>query len=519
MRSSSDGNAADLRVRLTWLTLFRAGASALLLIMLGVRFLTRPSPEPLSVTDLASFGLIGTVFALTLVTALLLRRGTANVAVAWAQVAFDLVLASSVTWLTGRLESPLSFVYSLAIIGAAMLLGQRAALVAALLSFLGMVLIGRGSTSQVLFAATTQFAAQLLIALLAGYLAKQLSRAGGRLDEREKDLRELEDLQNRIVAVMPSGLVTCDGQLRVTFVNPAGAAILGLGADEARGLDLEQLMPGVTRARGMRRFELAVNTERGERTLGLSLADLEAGSKALLVVFQDLTELRRLERDLERIDHLAELGRFSAQLAHEIRNPLASVRGAAQMLAGDTQGTPQEKLATLIMREADRLAALVDGYLKLARPPPPVLAPTRLDELVTETLEMVRADPAMARVTIEERLAPVVAWCDASQLKQVLINLLRNAVRATGTDGRVRVSVHDSPGGPAVEVWDSAGAISAADQHHLFEPFFSRAGGTGLGLSTVQSIVHAHGGAVRVASSPTSGTTFSVTLALRHAAN
>lgn len=177
-------------------------------------------------------------------------------------------------------------------------------------------------------------------------------------------------------------------------------------------------MPGVTRARGMRRFELAVNTERGERTLGLSLADLEAGSKALLVVFQDLTELRRLERDLERIDHLAELGRFSAQ-AHEIRNPLASVRGAAQMLAGDTQGTPQEKLATLIMREAD-CGCVVDGYLKLARPRHRCLRPlgsTKGDE----TLEMVRADPAMARVTIEERLAPVVAWCDASQLKQVLI--------------------------------------------------------------------------------------------------
>jgi two-component system sensor histidine kinase PilS (NtrC family) len=513
--SSSPVGPYDLRVRLTWLTLFRAVATALLLVVLAVQALSRTPAVP-STGELASYGLIATVFLLTLVSALLLRRGRVGPSLAWAQVLFDLGLASGVTFLTGGLESPLSFVFSIAIIGAAVLLGQRGAVVAAVLGFLAMVLIGRGPTGQVLVAATSQFVAQLLIAVLAGYLAQQLSRAGGKLDEREQDLRLLEDLQNRIVAAMPSGLVTCDGALKVTFVNPAGAAILGLDGETARGLPLEQLMPGVTRARGVRRFELAVKTPRGDRTLGLSLAELEAGSKALLVVFQDLTELRRLEHDLERIDHLAELGRFSAQLAHEIRNPLASVRGAAQMLAGDMVGTPQEKLSRLIMREADRLAGLVDGYLKLARPPPPVLAATRLDLLISETIEMLRADPATAHVTIEEQVMPVEALCDGAQLKQALINLLRNAVRATGAAGQVRVSVAPGPTGPVIEVWDSAGSITPADQQHLFEPFFSRAGSTGLGLSTVQSIVHAHGGTVRVASNPATGTTFSVTLAHGH---
>lgn len=502
-------------MRLTWLTLFRALATALLLVVFGVGALSRPPATP-TTDEIASYALIATAFVLTLISAVLLRRGTAGRGLAWAQVLFDLVLASAVTHLTGGLESPLSFVYSLAIIGAAVLLGQRGALVSAGLGLVAMLVVGQGSNSRALFSAATQFTAQVLIAVLAGYLAEQLSRTGGRLDEREQDFRQLEDLQNRIVAAMPSGLVTCDDAMRVTFVNPAGAAILGIDA-EAKGLYLDQVMPGVTRARGVRRFELSVRTPRGERMLGLSLTDLEVGSKALLVVFQDLTELRRLEHDLERIDHLAELGRFSAQLAHEIRNPLASVRGAAQILGEDTAGTPQEKLARLIMREADRLASLVDGYLKLARPPPPVFAKTRLDLLVTETLEMLRADPEMARVTIEEDALPLEAACDAAQVKQVLINLLRNAVRATGTHGRVRVSVRADGDRPLIEVWDSAGSISPDDQLHLFEPFFSKAGGTGLGLSTVQSIVHAHGGTVRVASTPTSGTTFSVTLAANDA--
>jgi two-component system sensor histidine kinase PilS (NtrC family) len=236
----------------------------------------------------------------------------------------------------------------------------------------------------------------------------------------------------------------------------------------------------------------------------------------LLIVFQDLTELRRIEKELDSIDHLATLGRLSAQLAHEIRNPLSAMRGSAQMLVGDTAGAPGERLAKLIVREADRLGGLVEGYLKLARPPPPQLQPTRLDAVVRETLELLRADPAFAGVQVDEHLEPLEAVCDAGQLKQVLINLLRNAAQAiSGVKGRGRIRIRVTSGadGPVLEVWDSAGALAPEDRQRIFEPFFTRArGGTGLGLSTVHSIVHAHGGTVSVDSSPATGTTFSVKL-------
>lgn len=493
-----------------------------MLVVLAARLLAQDRPpESPSAADVASFVIIGGVYLATLATALSLRGGRLRTRLVWSQVVLDIALASSVVVLTGGLESPFNFIYSIAIIGGAVLLGRRGALVSAglsLVAFAASVAAAPAtsaqhySTSRLLIEGSTQVVAQLLVAVLAGQLAEQLLRKSGQLTDRERDLRELTALQNRIVAAMPSGLLTCDSARQVTFINPAGAAILGLAGAVARGVSLDQLMPGVLAVRGARRAELQVPTPLGERTLGLSVVELEAGQGSFLVVFQDLTQVRRLESELERIDHLAQLGSMSAQLAHEVRNPLAAMRGSAQLMAEDAAGTSQERLARLILRECDRLGALVEGYLTLARPPPPTLAPVRLDELVAETVEMLRADPAQSRLTIEMALAPVNASIDPGQFKQVLINLLRNAAAATGGTGAVRVSVRED-GGPVVEVWDDAGALAEEDRERIFEPFFSRqSGGTGLGLSTVKSIVHAHGGTIGVTSRPDAGTTFSIRL-------
>ena len=134
--------------------------------------------------------------------------------------------------------------------------------------------------------------------------------------------------------------------------------------------------------------------------------------------------------------------------------------------------------------------------------------------MVHETIDLLRSDPSFASMRVEESLEPIEAICDASQLKQVLINLLRNAsVAVTASRGRIKLRVAREGGMALVEVWDSAGAIAPEDRQRIFEPFFSRAqGGSGLGLSTVHSIVQAHGGTISVESNPTTGTTFSVKL-------
>jgi two-component system sensor histidine kinase PilS (NtrC family) len=234
----------------------------------------------------------------------------------------------------------------------------------------------------------------------------------------------------------------------------------------------------------------------------------------MLIVFQDLSELRQAESELKRADHLAALGRLSAQLAHEIRNPLAAMRGSAQMLAQDARPEDSShRLANILVREADRLSHLVEDFLRFARPPPPVLREASLSQLVSDTIEMLRADPLCQRVHVELELEPVLVEMDADQLRQVLINLLRNALAAAGTGGTVRVTVRRAGGRPEIRIWDSAGSIPQGNLERIFEPFYTtKPGGTGLGLSTAHSIVRAHGGAIRVSSNPAQGTEFVVGL-------
>lgn len=526
MQSSSSGvvaAAADLRVRLLWLTLFRTVATTLILGVLAAQISAGTIRSELSTADLTSFAIIAFSYVLTLATGLLLRTGRVGPGAAWTQIVFDVLLAASVVFLTGGARSPFTFLFLVTIVGAAVLLGTRGAIVGFFGAATAYVLVLASLTGltgdtlqRVGLDVVIQLMAQLLIAVLSGYVGEQLTRTGGRLSESERDLRSLTELQDEIVRAMPSGLITCDPQWLVTFVNPAAEAILGITIEDVmRRRNINDLLPGATELVAGRRSELRVETPRGGRILGLSVTPL-SNAEGLLIVFQDLTELRRIERELDSIDHLATLGRLSAQLAHEIRNPLAAMRGSAQMLVGDSAGAPGERLARLILRESDRLAGLVEGYLKLARPPPPNLVSTRLDLVARETLELLRADPAFAGVQVDEGLEAIEAVCDPAQLKQVLINLLRNAAVAIADSaprGRIRIRVAGRPDGAVIEVWDSAGALAPEDRQRIFEPFFTRAkGGTGLGLSTVHTIVQAHGGTVSVDSSPATGTTFSVKL-------
>ncbi len=515
MPSSSQASVADLRVRLLWLTLFRTVAATLVLAGLAVQLSANARVGlTLSAADLASFGIIGLSFVLTLVTGVLLRAGWVGAGAAWVQIGFDVVVAGAVVFVTGGSVSPFTFLFLVTIIFAAVLLGWRGAVVGFLTSasaFLCVLALRPSSTQP--FDLFMQLLSQFLVAVLSGYVGEQLSRAGGRLVASERDLQSLTNLQNEIVSAIPSGLITCGSDGVVTFVNTAGSTILGVDPSAVVGVRaVDALLPSARAQPVGRRWETRVETSRGERTLGLSMAPLTTGG--LLIVFQDLTELRQVEAELDRIDHLATLGRLSAQLAHEIRNPLAAMRGSAQLLSGDVAGGPQARLAGVIMREADRLARLVDGYLKLARPPPPQLIQCRLDQVVLETMELLRADPSFVTIRIEQQLEPIEALCDPSQVKQALLNLLRNAAAAvSAARGLIRVRVRAHDGVPSIDVWDSAGSVRAEDRHRIFEPFFTRAqGGTGLGLSTVQTIAQAHGGSISVESSPEQGTTFSFTL-------
>ncbi len=522
--------ADALRTRLVWLTVFRTVAVSLSLVAVAARLLMQPLEEPTRL-DTLSFAVIGLVYLFTLVYGLMLRGGRADRVAAVVQVVGDLLIASVLVFLTGVGDSPFTFLYLLAVIGASILLDGRGALVAAGASALAYAMllvavklqwlepplgVGDVSRQRLAFLLGSNVLALFLIAALAGYLSRQLSAAGGRLSAREADLQKLDNLQRQILACMPSGLITCDAGGRVTFVNRAASAILSLDPRLPPETHVESLLPG---ALGpdvrLRRRELTVQTPSGLRTLGLTVTGLEgSGGGGTLIVFQDLTELRRIEEDLKRADRLAALGTLSAQLAHEIRNPLAAMRGSAQLLVQEPGADPSSaKLVEILLRESDRLSKLVEDFLRFARPPPPVKRELDLELLVAETVDMLRLDPLAQQVEVKMVLAPMRVPVDADQLRQVLINILRNAFQAAGQGGWVRVTLEAAGELALLRIWDSAGSIPAVDLSRIFEPFFStREGGTGLGLSTAYSIVRAHGGNIRVSSSPQEGTDFLIQL-------
>jgi two-component system sensor histidine kinase PilS (NtrC family) len=239
------------------------------------------------------------------------------------------------------------------------------------------------------------------------------------------------------------------------------------------------------------------------------------------VIFQDLTKLREMEAAVQRAERLADLGRLSAALAHEIRNPLASMTGSIELLhERPGLGGEDRRLMEIVLREASRLDQLVSQFLAFARPAPLVRRRVDLAELLEETLAVFVHDPLAGRLRIDREASPAAVEGDPDQLRQVLWNLLANASQAMAGEGapargeRIRVACGADPeGGGWLEVEDDGPGMAPRVRERLFLPFFTtKPSGTGLGLATVHRIVDAHGGAISVESAPGRGARFRVRL-------
>ncbi|HWE24116.1 MAG TPA: ATP-binding protein [Myxococcales bacterium] len=532
--------APDLYRKLVLLTGIRLLVGTALLVATAVLSLDREA-FPTGV-EAYLYWIIAGLYVASLISVVLLRQRRYLSGLAHAHIAADVLAATGLVYLTGGPESIFTILYPLAIVNGAIGLGRRGAVLGAAAASLSFCALVWGMESGLIAPATNyathvtsslprlaitvvvNISAFLLSAALASVLAQQLQGARAQLAERQTRLDELEALYSAIVKSISSGIVALDEEGRITYVNRAGLEIAGLTEERALGRTLDEVIPALGVAldpahwTGKQRNEATLRgTDGRERVLGWAAARLAEGARGNVIVFQDLTDFRRMEEAMRRADRLAVVGGLAAGLAHEVRNPLAAMCGSIELLSlSPALGEHERRLMQVVRGEGERLEGLVKDFLAFAKPASPNLASLEAAPLIEETAEMFRREATLKGISLSVDADPTV-WLsvDANQIKSVLWNLLGNARDAMERGGRICVRLRRQIGQALLEIEDSGQGISADDLPRIFDPFFTtKAGGTGLGLAIVHRIVEAHGGRIAVRSEPGRGSTFSVTLPL-----
>jgi two-component system sensor histidine kinase PilS (NtrC family) len=517
----------ELFRKLLWLTGLRLLVGTALLTATAVlSFGSGAETFPGGVEGLL-YAIIASIYLGSLISVAFLRSGRFLSRVALGQIVGDVLAASGLVYLTGGAESIFTILYPLAIVNAAIGLGRRGAVAGAVLSASAFCVLALGMeyglvapplafleraplpASRLMLTLAANLSAFLLTALLSAHLATALQGARKELAQRVTQLAGLEALHESIVESVASGILTTDANGRITYLNRAASHLTELQLEDVRGEPLEHLLPLL--AKSQRHGEATF----GPRIVRFSIADLTMAEGGQVIVLQDLTELRRMEEEVRRADRLAALGKLSAGLAHEIRNPLASMCGGVALLSKSPGlGEKERRLLQIVFREGERLETLVSEFLAFARPAEPRMQTIDLGELLEETLSVFRLDAKAAAlsVALDSPLPPLGVRADAGQLRQVLWNLLSNAAEAAGAGGTVRARLRHAEAMAVLEVEDSGPGIPQPDLQRIFDPFFTtKESGTGLGLAIVHRIVEAHGGQLSVSSEP-GKTRFSIAL-------
>ena len=530
--------------KLGWLIVGRM-AVALLLSVVGTLW-TGAGDASQSINK--SLGLLTIVACLTIFYALIFRLSKNILFQARFQLAVDVLLVTWLVWNSNVIQSPYLALYIVIIAVSSLFLGPRAAVVTSVgcavaftacsLQITGLAgqtdprkLVG-GSLSQTIQWVGLFDVAFLVVGLLSARLAERQSRSDVRLLAATQSLANLRALHERIVASISSGLVTTDLEGRIFSFNAAAQEITGYQEKTIRGKDASILFTDMkqhiaetlrTRETGERspRFETNCLTAEGMRLrLGYSISPLSTESgqtTGVVITFQDLTHVRSLEETSRRQDRLAAIGRMAASIAHEIRNPLAAMRGSIQMLRSEMDNdSSQTELMEIILRESDRLNGIITDFLNYARPRSLTQATVDIGDLLHQTFALMRHSPEIAaNQSIVEELPgePLFAEADEGQLKQVFWNLARNALQAMPQGGTLRATLDkNSDNRLRIAFTDTGRGMSPDQIDHLFEPFSSTTGGTGLGLSIVYQIIRDHGGTINVRSRVGQGTTITLEL-------
>lgn len=531
---------ASLEQRLKTLMAFR-------LVMVTTLLLVAVYTEAVSETLLPFnpfYALIGATYALTVAHALLLRFARRLEPLVYAQVVGDLVITTWLVYLTGGSRAGFTLLYPIAVLSGSTLLARRSGgltlaglatvFYAGLLWLVrisavspqGLIDIPDLSLRALLYSIFVTGVACTTVAFIGSYLATSLRSASEQLEEATGQVADLQQLTQAIVSSIHSGLITTDRAGRILFVNEYGATILGRTAADLLGRLVRDLFGSQLRASPLRthedlaRIDVAYQRPDGvSLELGVSVSQLATTDGGHLLVFQDLTEIKSLEREIRAKEKLAAVGEMAAQLAHEIRNPLGSISGSAQvLLAESTISSEQAKLLEIIRRESKRLSDSLNSFLSQTRLAPAPSVPVDLRDVVSEAVTLLRNGPEVGpqhTIDFEADDGPHVCLADRDQISQVFWNLSRNALEAMPQGGSLTIRLRRREDEVVLSVKDEGRGLDRDAQRRIFEPFRSGSlSGTGLGLAIVYRIVREHRGDISVKSAPWRGTEFEVHLPL-----
>ncbi len=547
----------DLRRKLFWLIAIRTGISTLLLGSAVFVQMTAPGTfpgEPL-------FLLIGATYGLNILWALTLKWTERFTGIVDVQLACDALAVTGFIAVTGGITSYFAALYVLPIAAASSVQFRRGGMMIATLSallYMGIVLVqdfGLASLVGIPFLAsgstllppprivayTTGLNVFLFfsIAFLSGSLADRLQRAGARLERASSEIADLQAFNQHVIDSLASGLATTDRQGRILTFNRAAEDITGFPALSVVGRRIEEVLdlpPAVAAelinlagpGRG-RRVESPFRTGDGRQIeLGYTATQLRApaGNAGLLFAFQDVTDIKKLERDARLRQRLAAVGEMAAGIAHEIRNPLASMSGSIQILRQELPLTDEQaQLMDIVLRESERLNDTIRSFLAYARPQRFSIARLDVRRVLNDAALLLRNSSEVQDGHIIDVRVPMheVAFeADENQIRQIVWNLATNGLRAMRNGGTLTLGARlESAGGVGYEsvvldVADEGVGIPADELDAIFQPFRSTfAKGTGLGLAIVHRIVSDYNGEIQVSSTPGRGTTVSVRLPVK----
>jgi len=454
------------------------------------------------------------------------RASRISAAQSWIQLTVDFAVVAVTVGYTQGAASFFTFMFVVVVLEAGLLLGLSQGFVLATMAAAFMALqlvlpvtpLRAGNRFELVYTLLVQSLAFYLTAFISGYWNQRIYR--------------LQEFQREILDNMNSGFLITDAHGSLTVLNKSAGHILGIRGDAATGRPVSSVFrvasggecPIVTALRSGHDFvsyEFEALRASGQPVLlGLttnSLRDASGEVTGLIASFTDLTEMHAMREELRRQDRLAVVGELAAGLAHEIRNPVAVIRGALEEMGRSPLPVElEDKLRGMAIRESDHLNEIVTGFLDFAREPSRKRQLVDMRDLVNETAELLRREhsgEAGFELRVSCPAAPRRVSCDPSQIKQVLVNLGKNAVEAMDGRGALEISVNEGPGLVEVRFDDEGPGIEPDKVARIFEPFFTtKDTGVGMGLAVCMRIVTAHDGTLRASARQGGGCSMRIAL-------